>query len=142
VDVKTWLCLRAFGVPNPDWDNDVPDDARASALKKAKSAISIFMPNQHVAWINGHSGNLTQHPQVTKVIQDVQNLQTKGIGAKPNDKRPYHDLEFVKLLEILWNQTDFINRWKFVMATLWAYHLIHQVDNTAHLNLLIPMAAP
>jgi hypothetical protein len=88
VDVKTWLCLRAFGVPNPDWNHDAPDDARASSLRKAKSAVSVFIPNQHVAWMDGHGGNPTQHPTVTKVISDIQALQTKGIGAKPNDKWP------------------------------------------------------
>jgi hypothetical protein len=59
MDVQNWLALQAFGRVDPNIQNDIPDNARASSLKKAKSGVSIFMPNRHVAWIEGRGGNPT-----------------------------------------------------------------------------------
>jgi hypothetical protein len=139
IDVRRWLCMRAFHKPDPDWQNDCgPTYERASSLGKAKHGVSVYMPNQHAAWIEGRGGNPTLHHSVLKVINDVTALETKGKGRKANDKRPYRQPEFDKLLEILRAFCDFDNRWKFPMMTLWAYHLIHRVDDTAHFKVDAP----
>jgi len=132
IDVKRWLALRAFGITNPDMKTDAPDNERSSSLSKAKSGVSAFMPNQHVAWIDGRGGNPTLHKMVSQFIKDVIALETKGIGKSPNDKRQHRQPEWNKLLELLRREEDFDHRWKLVTMSLWAYHLIHRIDDTAH----------
>ena len=59
-----------------------------------------------------------QHHTLTKLLGDIGALETKGRGKKANDKRPYTQLEFEKLLELLRNKEDFDQRYKFSMMTL------------------------
>ena len=132
IDIKRWLTMRAFGKVNPDWATDRPDKERSGSLAKAKHGVSLFMPNRHVAWLEGRGGNPTQHQMVSKLISDIQAKETKGEGKKANDKRPYRQIEFDKLLEILRNKDCFDEKFKFPTMTLWAYHLIHRIDDTAH----------
>jgi len=132
VDIKRWLSMRAFGIPNPNLQTDTPDNERSSSLCKAKSGVSVFMPNQHLGWIDGRGGNPTIHKMVQQFIKDVVALETKGLGKKPNDKRPYRQAEWDKVLEMLRRDDDFETRWKFTTMSLWAYHLIHRIDDTSH----------
>lgn len=50
VDIKRWLAMRAFVVPNPNLQTDRPHNERSFLLCKVKSGVSVFMPNQHVGW--------------------------------------------------------------------------------------------
>jgi len=134
IDVKRWLAMRAFGIPNPNMQTDAPDNERSASLSKTKSGVSVFMPNQHVAWIDGRGGNPTLHKMVSQFIKDVIALETKGLGKPPNDKRPYRQAEWDKLLEMLRREEDFDHRWRLPTMSLWAYHLIHRIDDTSHFN--------
>ena len=131
VDVRRWLTMRAYGTVSPETDAG-PKGERASSLKKAKHGASVFMPNQHAPWLEGIGGNPTRHITISKFIADVEGKETKGLGKAPNDKRPYRQVEFDKILEMFRRRQDFEHRWKFPMMVLWAYHLIHRIDETAH----------
>ena len=50
--MKRWLNLRAYAVVNPE-DNAIVTGCRSNLLLKAKQAISFYMPNKHVPWIDG-----------------------------------------------------------------------------------------
>ena len=69
--VRRWMNLRAFGVINPSEDAIVTG-CRSASLLKAKQAISFYMPNKHVPWIDGHGrncGNPTRHRSISEVIK-------------------------------------------------------------------------
>lgn len=139
IDIKRWLAMRISGKPDPDFENgDTCDKRRADTLQKNKHAVSLFMPNQHVGWIEGVGGNPTQHALVNNFIKLCRHQEQKGLGKDPNDKRPYRQLEFDKLLEILRDKDDFDHKYKFPMMTLWSYHLIHRIDDTAHFKVADP----
>ena len=133
INIKRWLAMRAFKTPTPpNFATDVPFNERAGSLRKAKHGVSVFMPNQHVAWLDGRGGNPTQHGLITKFLKDVEGLETKGLGKKANDKRAYRQIEWDKKLELLRQRTDFQTQWTFTMMSIWSYHLIHRIDDTAH----------
>ena len=80
------------------------------SLTKAKNGVSFFMPNKHASWIDGRGGNPTQHGMINKLIKDIEALETKGLGKAANDKQPYRQAEFDKLLEIFRDHPDFDNK--------------------------------
>ena len=94
---------------DPDWRTDCPLYEEADSLSKAKHGVSVYMPNQHADWINGRGGNTTKHQLVLNIISDIRALETKGKGHKPNDKQPYRQPKFDKMLEILWAFCNFNN---------------------------------
>lgn len=122
--IVEWLNFRAYGDPNPHPEAPVTG-CRSGSLNKAKSSVSVFMPNNLAAWISGVGGNPTKHLSVNNVIKSVEAKETKGLGLKANDKRPYSQAEFDKMLEILRSKQDFLHRFTFPMVTIWSYHLIH-----------------
>lgn len=95
-DVKRYLLLKAFRQPDVDLNDPAvcSTERHADSLKKYKQAIFWFMPNKNVAWIEGVGGNPTRHVSVTNVIKKVGDLEMKGMGVDPNDKRPYSEAEF------------------------------------------------
>ena len=134
--------MRAFDITNPNMQTDTPDNERSASLAKAKSGVSVFMPNQHVAWIEGRGGNPTLHKMVSQFIKDVIALETKGLGKRSNDKRQYRQVEWNKVLEMLRREPDFDFRWKFACMSLWSYHLIHRIDDTSHFKVDDPPWQP
>ena len=136
-DIKKFLCFKAYHDPNPG-PTDYPVYARAESLKKAKSAISFFMVNKGVAWIDGVGGNPTRHPIVKAAIAKVEALETRGLGVPPNTKRAYRDAEFNMILSKFREWQDFDHMIKFPMMTLWAHHLIHRIDDTCHFKVNAP----
>jgi hypothetical protein len=54
--VQKWMNLRAYGMTEPA-ENLVVVGCRSNSLMKAKHAISFYMPNKHVPWIDGSGGN-------------------------------------------------------------------------------------
>ena len=136
-DVRRYLLWKAYGDPFPG-DNDMPSDARSGSLRKMKQGISWFMPNKNVAWIEGLGGNPTRHASLNKVIERVEELETKGKGLPANDTRAYNPAEFDFLLEKLRSCHDFNHRIKYVTMTLWAYHLIHRLDDTCNFKVAAP----
>ena len=132
-DVKKYICLKAYHDPSPG-PNVRPLYARAESLRKVKQGVSYFMPNKGSPWIEGHGGNPTKHSSVTAAINAVEAKETKGLGVDPNDKRRYNEAEFLELLRLFRQETDFNCKFKYPMMSLWAGHLIHRLDDTAHFS--------
>ena len=54
--IRRFMLYKAFKTDNPG-DDDMPVHHRAESLRKVKQAISFFMVNKGVAWIEGVGGN-------------------------------------------------------------------------------------
>ena len=134
--VRKWLTHLAYKTITPG-ANDLPIHYRAESMKKAKGAISFYLPNKQ-AWIDGVGGNPTIHSSISKLIQKVKKCEVRGIGAKANARRAYTVVEFKKKCELLRREIDWEKRSKYTTITLWAKHLIHRVDDTTH----VPLDAP
>ena len=140
--ISRWMNFRAYGVVNPSEDAIVTG-YRANSLLKAKQAISFYMPNKHVAWIDGTGGNPscgnpTRHRSIAQIIKKVKKKECRGQGVKPNDKRAYTKEEFNKVLELFRAEADWDHQYKYPMMMLWAYHLIHRLDDTCHFHVDAP----
>jgi hypothetical protein len=140
--IRRWMNLRAYGTVNPGED-DIVTGCRSSSLLKAKQAISWYMPNKHVAWIDGHGGNVscgnpTRHRSISELIKKVKKKECRGQGVKANDKRAYSKEEFYKVLELFRDESDWDHQYKYPMMALWAYHLIHRLDDTCHFQVDAP----
>lgn len=98
--VRRWLQYRAYRTKRPG-ANDFPIYSRAGSLEKAKSGLSFYHPNKHAPWIEGRGGNPTLHPTLTATIKKVEQFEARGQGVPSNEKRPYTQEEYNKLLEIL-----------------------------------------
>jgi hypothetical protein len=73
IDVKRFLCMKAYGDPDPN--NDArPTEGRSDSLYYIKKALSKFMPHRTANWVNGQ-GNPTKSDLVSDMIKDVKNLK-------------------------------------------------------------------
>lgn len=89
--VAYYLNLKAYHDPYPG-PNNRPLYHRAGSLHKAKQAISYFMPDKLNPWTSAHGGrpghgNPTRSLPVNACIAKVEELETKGLGSKANDKQ-------------------------------------------------------
>jgi hypothetical protein len=140
--VRKWLNLRAYGLTDPA-EHLAATGCRSSSLMTAKHALSFYMPNKHVPWIEGlggnsNGGNPTRHRSVSEVIKKVKKKECRGQGKPANDKRAYNKAEFYKVLELFRAETDWDHQYKFSTMALLAYHLIHRLDDTCHLTVDAP----
>ena len=59
-DIKRWMCVKAYGVPNPG-PEDNPSEGRSASLEYYKKALSYFMPDRIPTWNTGtNTGNPTK----------------------------------------------------------------------------------
>ena len=131
--VRQWLNLKAYGDPFP------PDDAlplmRAGSLDKCKSGISFYMPNKHVAWIEGRGGNPTKHRSLTELLTKIETMEARGPGVEGKDVREYSSEEWYKVLELLdryQGYDEWSHRHKYPTMFLMGYHLVHRCDCSSH----------
>jgi hypothetical protein len=61
-----------------------------------------------------------------------------GQGVKSNDKRAYSQAEFNTALELFRVENNWDHQYKYPMMALWAYHLIHWLDDTCHFHVESP----
>jgi hypothetical protein len=73
--IVEYLNLKAFEDPFPG-PNAQPKEARAGSLKKAKQALSWFMPHKGVPWMDGRGGNPTRHITVKAAIKKIERIET------------------------------------------------------------------
>jgi hypothetical protein len=135
--IKRWLARMAYGKEDYVVGVDMPRLMRSSTLKQAKKAVSFFMPHNKPAWCNGQ-GNPTKDSSVSGVISDVLKSEVRRQGVPSKAKRPLRELEFRKTNEMLRKQVDWVRRYKYPAMTLWQYHLIGRVDDTAHFEVSDP----
>jgi hypothetical protein len=131
--VRRWLNFLAYGTPKPRQQHR-PTRYRSGSLKKAKGGVSVFMPNRSVKWIEGRGGNPTIHQSLSNLIKKVQKFEVRNQGKAANVKRGYTHAEFKMLIKLLRQAEDF----ESTTFTLWQKHLIHRVDDTAH----VPSTGP
>jgi hypothetical protein len=81
-DIKRWLCVQAYGTPEPGPDAN-PTLARSNSLKYWKKGISFFMPNKLMSW-NAFSGvgNPTKLVEVNELIKKVGKKEVRHQGAQ------------------------------------------------------------
>jgi hypothetical protein len=129
--IKRWLALLAYGKEEYVVGKDMPTLMRSSSLEQAKKGVSYFMPYNMPNWVNGQ-GNPTKHTSVATVINDVKKSECRRQGRASKAKRPLREIEFRKTNELLRKEDDWVHKYKYPAMTLWQYHLIGRVDDTAH----------
>jgi hypothetical protein len=75
---------------------------------------------------------------ISSLIKKVKKKECHGQGVKSNDKQAYSQVEFNKVLELFRPENDWDHQYKYPMMALWAYHLIHQLDDTCHFHVESP----
>ncbi len=80
VDVRRWMCQRAYGTPEPGPAAN-PTEAQSSSLSFWKKPISFFMPNRIMPW-NAVSaqGNPTRSIEVNNLIKRVKKRKFENKG--------------------------------------------------------------
>jgi hypothetical protein len=100
VDVSRWMCLKAYGDPDPAPANN-PTVGRASSLAYYKKAISYFMPNRHVGWdVQHNTGNPTRSPRVMDVLKAVKKKEVRRQGRPSLARRPIEIEEFRQIMDL------------------------------------------
>jgi hypothetical protein len=84
--IVEYINLKAFENPFPG-PRDQPIHARAGSLKKAKQALSWFMPHKGVPWMTGRGGNPTRHSTVNNATTPSRRLNGKTPSRRLNGWR-------------------------------------------------------
>jgi Transcriptional activator of glycolytic enzymes len=139
VDVKRYLCMKAYNDPDPDINNGArPTNGRSDSLYYAKKALSKYMPYRTANWVNGQ-GNPTKSDLVNDMIKQVKKFEVRGEGAASNAKRPLKQSEFRKTLQLFrGGELDWNHKFRYPMMALWQYHLIGRVDDVVNFKLTDP----
>jgi hypothetical protein len=132
MDIKAYLCMKAYGDPWPDIDGGArPTNGRSDGAAFAKKALSYYMPHKNAAWCNGQ-GNPTKSTLVNEMIKQVKKFEVRGEGKDSNAKRPLKQSEFRMTLQLLKAKDDWKCQRRYPMMALWQYHLIGRVDDVAN----------
>jgi hypothetical protein len=116
VDIKRFLCMKAYNDPDPRIDNGArPTNGRSDSLYYTKKALSKYMPHRTAHWINGQ-GNPTKSDLVNDMIKQVKKFEVRGEGTESNAKRPLKQAEFRKTLQLFkHNDNDWNHRMRYPM---------------------------
>ncbi|CAJ1935012.1 unnamed protein product [Cylindrotheca closterium] len=139
--IKRWLVNKAYGKEEYDQKRDVPQGARASSLEMMKKAVSYFMPNRAVAWVN-EADNPTRHSSVHEVIADVKKAEARHQGRSSQATRPLREAKFRKSLEMLKRKSDWNSQYKYSIMSLWQFTIIARTDNIVHFEVTHPRGNP
>ena len=139
IDVKRFLCMKAYNDPDPDIGNGArPTYGRSDSLYYVKKALSKFMPNRTANWVNGQ-GNPTKSSLVNDMIKQVKKFEVRGEGAPSNAKRPLKQIEFRKTLSLFRaDGNDWNHQFRYPMMALWQYHLIGRIDDVCNFKVNDP----
>ena len=133
VDVKRYLCMKAYNDPDPDINNGArPIHGRSDSLYYLKKALSKFMPHRTANWVN-NQGNPTKSDIVNDMIKQVKKFEVRGEGAPSNAKRALKQVEFRKTITLFRAEdNDWNHKWRYPMMARWQYHLIGRIDDVCH----------
>jgi hypothetical protein len=140
IDVKRYLCWKAYDDPDPNIDNGArPTNGRSDSLYYAKKALSKYMPYKNANWVNGQ-GNPTKSVLVNEMIKQVKKkFEVRGEGSASNAKRPLKQNEFRKTLTLFRTPgNDWNHIYRYPMMALWQYHLIGRIDDVVHFKVNDP----
>ena len=135
VDVKQWMCLKAYGNPNPPAGSN-PTDGRESSLKYYKKAISYFMPNKHNGWDEVTlRGNPTRSREVLDLMRAVRKKEVRQQGATSQVRRPMEMEELRQILEICCKfEENNPKRYWLPSYLKYQFHMMARNDDVAHIQ--------
>lgn len=131
--IHAWMCYNTFGKENylPD---DKPMFAMQNAIKGWKKHLSFFfnaITNQ--PWNDQtRTGNPTKATIINDLIAIVGQKETRGLGRKSNQDRPFKPPEFVQVLDTLRSSDDAALRYQYPAMLTFMFHLISRGDDAAH----------
>jgi hypothetical protein len=139
LDIKRFLCMKAYDDPDPNIDNGArPTNGRSDSLYYIKKALSKYMPHRTANWVNGQ-GNPTKSALVNDTIKQVKKFEVRGEGAASNAKRPLKQSEFRKTIQLFKaGDNDWNHKFRYPMMALWQYHLIGRIDDVVHFKVNDP----
>jgi hypothetical protein len=134
-DVARWMCLKAYGTPDPA-PGDNPTHGRCSSLEYYKKALSYFMPNRHNGWDEVTlRGNPTKSREVLDVIKAVKKKEVRRQGRPSQARRPMEIEELRQLLEMCCNfDEDDPKRFWLPSYLKYQFHMIARNDDVAHID--------
>ena len=100
--VVGYFTFKAYGMDNPG-EHDHPTECRSNTLKRWKSCISSYMPNDWPWNPETMQGNPTKAKAVNELIGKVLLAEVRGLGAESKEVRELEEEELRLLLEILFN---------------------------------------
>ena len=132
VQIKRWMCLKAYGTPDPT-QNDHPTEGRSTSLEYYKKALSHYMPNRLTAW-NAliQVGNPTRSVEVNDLIKAVKKAEVRKQGKPSSARRALQKSEFYQLLRILEGFPDFHRKYRVPTLVKFQYTMIGRIDDTAN----------
>ncbi len=130
IAIHDWLAVITFG--KTDYGPaDKSLGARYNSLVYRKKALSYFMPYKKASWCEGR-GNPTKSDIVSKIVNHVNQLQTRGQGAKSCVKRPLTQEEFELELKLMRQEGDWAHQIKYPTMSIWQFNFIGRIDDTCH----------
>ena len=139
IHIVRWLKDVAYHNEEPGPD-DRPLFARSSTLQAHKRNLSYYMPRNTMQWdaIN-KLGNPTRDTSVTKMINQVEQHELKGHGAKARDARALEFEEFQRVITC--SRTKVMPRGKVIFQyvhtafLLLQYHMCARTDDIVLLDI-------
>ena len=132
IDVKRWLCVMAFGNPDPD-ENDPLTNGRSASLEMAKKCVSWYMPNRLATWdCITLRGNPTRSTEVNDLIKRVRKAEVRGIGKASQSRRPLTIPEFRKTGKMIGSSIDPPNKYRWSAMIKVSWNLIMRSDDVAN----------
>lgn len=130
-DVRRWMCVTAFGVPDPG-PEDRPTYARSVSLENAKKAISFFMPRTK-AWDDPTMvGNPTKSTAVNSLLRTIRRYEVRGEGTPSRAKRAVTKAEFEQAMNQLNSFDDIYRKYMIPAACKFQFAMIGRVDDVCH----------
>ncbi len=131
-DLRRWMCVRAFGVPEPG-PEDRPTHAQSISLENAKKAISFFMPRKQ-PWDDPTTmvGNPTKSIAVNSLLREIRKHEVRGEGVPSRAKRSLTKAEFEQVLDLLNSFDDIYQKYMIPAACKFQFVMIGCEDNICH----------
>jgi len=99
-EIAEWMCLKAFGIPNPG-PNDNPMQGCSSSLAQYKKAISFFMPNEIATWNSlAKVGNPTRSKNVNELIRCIKKQECCKQGKSSQAQHDVAPAEYKQVIEL------------------------------------------
>ena len=135
IDIKRWMCLKAYGNPDPPAGSN-PTDARGSSLMYYKKAISHFMPNKNNGWDEVIlRGNPTKSREVLDLLKVVRKKEVRRQGAASMVRRPMEMEELRQIFEMCCNfDENDPKRYWLPSYIKYQFHLMARNDDVAHVT--------
>jgi hypothetical protein len=129
-DIKRWMCVKAYGMPEPG-PNNHPTECRSTSIEFWKKAISSFMPNRLMSWnVLNNVGNPTKSIVVNDLIKAIKKREVRKQGKASAARRPLEHDEFQNILLHLRGHADPIKRYALPGFFVFQYNLIARMDDT------------